>query len=434
MKFRSICVAFAVASSGIAGACASGPTLLESVGLDHEREWIKDLPPNVRAIAHKLQEQQPTDEKATPAQTIDTPNPNSAEEKHKRELEEDSKLGKEVAAEVEKELKFSDSSQMISRVRRIGAEFAAIANANKVDVSWGDKRLNPFDYQFFVVKGDDVNAFSLPGGYIYFYEGLVKFAETDYELAGVMAHEVSHASFRHMATLQREQSKLQAVTLPLILISLLSGTEAGQGVAIAGNLTNQAIGSGWSVKAEKAADYGAFQYMRKSGQNVNGLLTFMERLAFEERFQGKVDWGIYRTHPPSRERVNAVLGMMRGASIPIQRSVSSTSLRAVVQENEDKTFTLVVLGRKFVTFSGEGAATRAVKAGEAVSDFLDQVPSMYDVEGRPSGEIIGRGNPLFKLEPQDVVGTDATMGSTVDGVLRELKKVIFDLQYRIWDN
>ena len=68
-----------------------------------------------------------------------------------------------------------------------------------------------------------MNAFSLPGGYVFVFDGLVKYSESDDELAGVLAHEICHAKFRHVATLDKEASKLQAISLPAILIAIFSG-------------------------------------------------------------------------------------------------------------------------------------------------------------------------------------------------------------------
>ena len=173
---------------------------------------------------------------------------------------DDEALGAKIAAEVNKDDKPTEDKKMQARVERIGNELAAIANAHHLIALWGDKRYTPLHYRFTVIKGSDVNA-SLPGGYVYVYEGLVKYVESDDELAGVLAHEISHAAFRHVPTMIKKSRELSLITLPLIIASIFAGPQA----AILGpgaQLTQQAIGSGWSVDAEKAADYGGFQIMR----------------------------------------------------------------------------------------------------------------------------------------------------------------------------
>lgn len=395
-----------------------------------EPEWRRILPEEVRAIAVRIEEDAPPTPAAPPP--AESPFAN-LDEKHRKDLEADLALGKEVAQQVEKELKLTDNPQMVERVRRIGNELAEIARQTQVDVTWGDRRLNPFPYTFHVIQGEDVNAFSLPGGFIYVYEGLLKYAETDHELAGVLAHEIAHAAFRHVATLQREQSRLSAITLPLILIGLFSGSEAGAGISQAANLTNQAIGSGWSVRAEKSADLGGFQYLRSSRFNPTGLLTFMERLAFDERAEGRIDWGIFRSHPPSRDRVNAILGMFRGAGIPVQRSVSSTTLRALPVEEADGTHTLRLLKRTIAVFRGADAASRAEEAANRLNPLLDRIPAVFDIDSRPGGAVLVKGEVIFRFGESDLAESETVAGVT-DRAVRELKAAAFELQYRVWDN
>ncbi len=409
---------------------------LADTGFRVPPEWIFELPPKIQPVALAKWQETPAPA-AAPAPNLDAEDEqyySNLDPKHRKDLIDDVKLGRSVVVEVNKELKLSSSTNMTDRVTRIGAEFAAIANANQVDVSWGDKRLNPFRYTFKVVEGKDVNAFSLPGGFIYIYEGLIKYAETDHELAGVIAHEVAHASFRHVATLQREQSKLSAITLPLILIGLLTGSEAGMGIAQAGTLANQAIGSGWSVKAEKSADLGGFQYMRKSNYEAVGLLTFMERLAFDERGVGRVDWGIYKSHPPSRERVNSFISMMQGASQRVQRSISSTTLRAIPVEETDGSHSLRLMNRKILTLSGESAANRIQVFATKLNSTFDAIPSVFDIESRNAGEITGRGEVLVELSESDAERNQLSLRDLTDEVVRSLKAAAFELKYRVWDN
>src|SRR6202043_1532595 len=108
---------------------------------------------------------------------------------HEKAITDDEALGKKFAAQVDKDYKQTDDLKMQARLERIGNELAAIANAHHLIATWGDKRFTPFHYHFKVIKGSDVNAFSLPGGYIYVFEGLVTYVESDDELAGVVGHE-----------------------------------------------------------------------------------------------------------------------------------------------------------------------------------------------------------------------------------------------------
>ena len=249
--------------------------------IHHHDDWRSELPPQVLDLIAQQEQTSTTGE--PPATDKEQEKAKKDQERHKRDIENDIKEGKEIAELVEKELKLSQDKDAEAKLQAIGAELAEIANQAPVDVTWGDGRFNQFQYQFKLLEGDDVNAFSLPGGYIFFYDGLIKFAESDDEIAAVVAHEISHAAFRHMATLRREQAKMSWAALPAILAAAFSrNPEVISGTLTAASLTNQAFASGWSVDAEKSADYGAVQYMVKSRYNAVGMLTFMERLAFQD--------------------------------------------------------------------------------------------------------------------------------------------------------
>jgi len=367
---------------------------------------------------------------APPTSGSDTP---ATDKRHAADIESDLALGREYATQVEKEMTLSKNAAYQSRVKRIGEEIALVANAHAVRVTWGDARLSPFPYQFRVVEGKDVNAFSLPGGFIYIYEGLVEYAETDDELAGVLAHEISHAAFRHVATLRREQSRLEAITLPLILLSIFAGGTDASNVATGGMLLNQAIGSGWSVRAEESADTGGLQYMQLSGYDPVGMLTFMERLAYDDRKRANIDWGIYRTHPPSRERAENLRNGMRAVGIPIARSRVTTSLRAkVTPDAEGGTVSVFFASARVLTFGGPDATTRATTFSREFDVFMDSVPKLYELRSE-GGVILGRSRPLVTLTEADAAVRNKPLPQLVREAVQSVKAAIYDLNYRVWD-
>jgi len=353
--------------------------------------------------------------------------------KHQADIDGDIKVGKKYSEEVEKEYKISTNEEYVARVQRVSSELAAIAKVNQVTCSWGDKRLNPFDYQFKVVQDEDINAFSLPGGYIYVYEGLCKFAESDDELAGVLAHEIAHASFRHVATLQKEASRLQLVTLPLILIAIFAGGETGANLGTLASLIGTAKGSGWSVSAEEAADYGGFQYMLKSRYNPVGMLTFMERLAKEQRFTDRMDLGIFRTHPPSRDRADTMVEHLNALHIPIRRSIASTAYRVQLRDVDGGKVEAWFDKRKLMTFGGPDAKGRALEAGERLNLFFDTVPDLFDVQLQGEDVVAGRRQPLFRVTADDAKVVGASVKDVTTQSSLAIKRSLYLLAYRVWD-
>ena len=357
-----------------------------------------------------------------------------ADARHKKDLEGDAELGKKYSAEADKEYKLSKDEEANKRLQRIGAEIAAIANQKKVETLWGDPRLNKFEYTFKLVEGKDVNAFSLPGGYIYFFEGLLKYAESDDEIAGVMAHEVAHASLRHVWALQREQSRISAIQIPLIIAAILAGGAEGAGSALTlGGLVGTALTSGWSVKAEKAADFAGFQYMEDSKYNPVGMLTFMERLARDERSAPSVDWGIYRTHPPGRERAESLHDYLRKAGVPIRRSAVTTTFRTQVVPGENDTVDLTFGKRKLVSLSGKDALERADAAAKKLNAFFDAEPELFEVQVSADGTVTGKRNTLFKLTPADAAASKSSIDQLKTQTLTNIRTAIYGLSFRIWN-
>lgn len=370
------------------------------------------------------------DQKETaPAQATKKP---TAEQRLQEDIQRDIEMGRKYAEEVEKTLKLSKNEAMLARLQKIGADLSQIANSEPFTVTWGDKRKTQFPYTFKLLEGKDVNAFSLPGGYIYFYEGLLDFAESDDEVAGVVAHEIAHASFRHVATLQREQSKLQLVQIPLILATIFSGGRVGGELLQLGNLVGTALTSGWSINAEEAADYGGFQMMRKSPYNPVGMLTFMERLAKKERLSEGIDWGIYRTHPPSRERAENLTEKLNAYKVPIKRSLVTTTFRAVTRDAGSDTFEVVYGGRLIVRLAGAEAKARSAEAAVRINDFLDTVPAMFEI--RDSGNaVLGGKAILFEVTARDSEVLGRPLADLRKDALEAMRKAAYTVAFRIWD-
>ncbi len=98
---------------------------------------------------------------------------------------DEEQLGRDYAKEVEKTSKMSTDAALLARVQRVGAVLAKIANEQEVPAGYGSSKIIKFNYQFKVIEDNDVNAFSLPGGFVYVNTGLLKFVESDDQLAGV---------------------------------------------------------------------------------------------------------------------------------------------------------------------------------------------------------------------------------------------------------
>jgi len=351
--------------------------------------------------------------------------------KRQKDLDRDVELGKEYAKDVDKQLHASKNEDMVKRVKRLGADMAAIANSTRAEVTWGDKGPAKFNYEFRVVEGEDVNAFSLPGGIIYVYEGLVKYVESDDELAGVLGHEISHAAFRHIHTLQKKSEKLQIAQLLSVLVAVFTHSADSTNLLQGTQLATQAFMSGWSQDAEKAADFGGLQFIEKSKYNASGMVTMMERLARDEKSRPAIDWGIFRTHPPSKERVQSLIAYMNAANYPISRSAVTTSFKTQIKPGDNGTVDAWFNGRKIYTFAGTDALDRADSMAKKFDAFFDKVPQMIEVtDGQ--GAVLYNFRPLLEISPADASAQKLTVQELTEQTTKTIKGTLFTLAYRIW--
>jgi beta-barrel assembly-enhancing protease len=152
-----------------------------------------------------------------------------------------------------------------------------------------------------VIDSDVVNAFALPGGFFYVNSGLILRAQEESELAGVMAHEISHVTARHGTKQATKGELMQLATIPLILLG--PGGWAGYGIYEASQLAIPFSYLKFSRDAEREADFLGLQYMYKAGYDPNAYVTFFERIQADEKRQPGTIPKIFSTHPPTPERI-----------------------------------------------------------------------------------------------------------------------------------
>ncbi len=153
-----------------------------------------------------------------------------------------------------------------------------------------------------VVDANEVNAFALPGGFLYVNRGLLEAADNEAEVAGVMAHEIAHVAARHGIEQASKGQLLQWGSLPLIFFGGLGGYVIQQVAGIALPLTFLKFSRG----AEKEADRLGAQYMWASGYDPNALITFFEKLQAQERRKPGTLEKIFSTHPMTGDRISEV--------------------------------------------------------------------------------------------------------------------------------
>jgi predicted Zn-dependent protease len=348
------------------------------------------------------------------------------------------KVGRDGAASTDKDVKFITDPAVVERVNRIGQELAAIANSTEVPATWGDSKVKKFNYTFKVVDDKDVNAFSLPGGFIYVNKGLLDYVHSDDELAGVLAHEVAHASHHHMVKLMREQNKIQNVFLPLLLaaavVSKGNGNTVGNSM-LAGQLYMTAKLNGYGVEAEKDADNSGLVYLSKTKYSPVGLLTFMERLATDEQRSPERTLGIYQTHPPSPERAESALNHLNQLKIAVNRRDADPNMRAVstmIRMNdapvaEVKMYKTVLA--RLVESGGMSAEDRGKKLAKDINQLFDQGLKMYEIKVTPDkSKIVARFQTLVAFTSSDANIQGKPVEALTTDMVEAIKTVLWQEQ------
>ena len=203
-------------------------------------------------------------------------------------IEKEIALGKSLAQEVERSSKMIDDPVVTEYVNRVGQNLVRNSDAQV-----------PFTIK--VIDSDEVNAFALPGGFFYVNSGLILRAQEEDELAGVMAHEISHVTLRH-GTKQATKAELIQLSSIAAMIFIPYGW-AGYGIYQGMNLAIPLTFLKFSRDAEREADFFGIQYMYKSGYDPNAYVTFFERIQADEKRRPGTIPKFFSTHPPTPERI-----------------------------------------------------------------------------------------------------------------------------------
>jgi predicted Zn-dependent protease len=207
--------------------------------------------------------------------------------------EKEVRLGRELAAEVDRQAKFIDDPVITEYVNRVGQNIVLHSDA-KV----------PFTIK--VIDSDEVNAFALPGGFFYVNKGLVLAADNEAELAGVMAHEIAHVAARHAVENQRKAELTQyAILIPAIIFGGGLGQLIYQGGGFAALLGFMRFSRG----AEEEADKLGVQYMYAAGYDPTAMATMFEKLESKNKKKPGFISKLFATHPAPPERRAASLAL-----------------------------------------------------------------------------------------------------------------------------
>ena len=259
------------------------------------------------------------------------------------------------------------------------------------------------DFLFFPLQDNSVNAFALPGGYVGVHSGLILTAQSESELAAVMAHEVAHVTQRHIARMVAAQQKQGLVSLAAVAIAILaarSNPQAAVGAIAASQAQALSSQLAFSRDNERDADRVGVQILERSGFDTHAMPVFLDRLQRSTRSLETGAPSYLRTHPITYERIADVQG--RIYDLPYRQVPDSldfhlvrAKLRALQKEPREAVayFDDLVAERKF---ANETAAryglviallrardnVRAAKEIKALPQAVDSHPMLASLQGR----------------------------------------------------
>lgn len=163
------------------------------------------------------------------------------------------------------------------------------------------------DWQFFIVDAQEVNAFAVPGGFVYVNRGLIQRADQMDELAGVLGHEIGHVVRRHtVKQMEKAQGANIGITLACVLTSICSSQAAGAAINIAGG----AVFARFSRQDEAEADAEGVKNTVRAGISPVGMVSMFRKLLDERKARPGAVESWFLTHPLEEDRITAVQSMI----------------------------------------------------------------------------------------------------------------------------
>ena len=204
------------------------------------------------------------------------------------------RLGESIMEEIRADPSYLDDAVIVDYLNDLGHRLVAASPDSG----------RPFE--FFLLKDPSVNAFALPGGFVGVHTGLIVTAQTESELAGVLAHEVAHVTQRHMARMLAGQERNSMATLAAMALGVLAtraNSNLGQAIIAGSQAASIQSSLNYSRDYEREADRVGVQILEAAGYDVRGMPSFMERLQRATRLYENNAPDYLRTHPVTTERI-----------------------------------------------------------------------------------------------------------------------------------
>ena len=341
---------------------------------------------------------------------------------------QDVEMGLQASKEAEKQLVMLNDARVDSYLNKLGRRLSGKAPGVQ------------FPYQYKCVNDRAINAFALPGGFVYINRGVIELADNEAQLAAVMAHETSHVALRH-GTNQASKAYVEQNALAM-LGGMLGSNMVGSLTQIVGAFAANSLLLKYSRTAESQADILGTQIIYDNGYDPRAMAQFLEKLEAEEKKNGK-PMEFFSNHPSPEHRVDRVMTEVDKLGGP-QANYKTDS--AEFQDIKRHVVSLAPppKGKPTSTASapGGGNGKRPAPPSSGVQDFSNDIvslryPDNWQSNGQgsaaslvPNGGVVddGKGNASLAwgvivsvYEPKQGGSGNATLQEATDQLLEDLR-------------
>lgn len=234
-------------------------------------------------------------------------------------IAEEKKLGEEIVGQAVSGLPLIHDYELVGFVREMGMRLVKTLGPQ------------PFHYEFFVVRQDDVNAFAVPGGKLFINAGLIARVDSEDELAGVVGHEVAHAAAHHIIRQQEKSAAAGYASLLGLLLGIIN-----PGLAVASLAAGQAAALKYQRDFEREADFLGIGYTREAGYDPSAMMRLLRKISAEQKINPTRVPPYFQSHPLSSERLTnleAVLGRREWDSTNVKATHRLRRAQAIARGN-----------------------------------------------------------------------------------------------------
>ncbi len=330
------------------------------------------------------------------------------------------RLGKEAAEAVIRQYGLVEDKAEVRRMNAIGDRI--VKACDRPDL----------EYHFHIINSDIINAFAIPGGYIFMTRGIMDFIDDDDELASVIGHEVTHVAKRHGVVLYKKSMKDALVNLLVMVLT------RDPNAVVAGQMIEQSRTDVYGRGAEIEADRIGLEYAKKAEYDPNGFMRFILKLQRYETHRPDLIQDYYDFHPPMDARIQLVgenfrrLGLDPPTGLSYEISGRLIAMEICASDGKSCMGTIKGPGGELFRLgdSGEEASPylRARKISASLNKLFDKKIGFYELKKVTTAnglELIVRNTKVVRVLPGDLEANgmesaDSLMDLWIDGLKRFL--------------